>query len=73
MDTSEQHRLERYRRERVETLASISDIQKGGWRLFKTRGEGHPNIDVTHERINELERTIELLDHLIAQLAHRAA
>ena len=71
MEDFDQQRLELYRRERVEWLASISDIQKGGWRMFKTRGEGHPYIDITNERVDELARTIQNLDHLISELEHR--
>jgi hypothetical protein len=52
----------------VEVIASIADIQRGGWRYFKTQGEDRPRIDVTYERVDDLEHVLEHLDHLITVL-----
>jgi len=68
MDDANRKRLEGFRQQRVEVLASIADIQKSGWRYFKTLGDGHPHIDVTYERIEELEHTLEHLEGLIEMM-----
>ncbi len=69
MDVDERHRLEAYHRERVEHLAEISDLQRGEWRVFKAR-QGGAYIDMTAERIDELERQIQHLDALIQFAEH---
>lgn len=73
MDEADRKRLEGYRQQRVEALASISDIQRAGWRFYKTLGEGHSRIDVTYERVDELELTIEHLDQLIGDMDQASA
>jgi len=70
MDEADRRRLEGYRQQRVEALASISDIQRAGWRFYKTLGEGHPRIDVTYDRVDELEQTLEYLEQLIRDMDH---
>ena len=73
MDEADRRRLEGYRQQRVEALASIADIQRAGWRFYKTLGEGHPRIDVTYDRIDELEHTLEHLEQLIEDMDHAHA